>query len=512
MKPICIFLLLGVFFLTSCQQDDLRKYDSNEQSSVKKNILWMIKNVNNDVQTKAVGVKGKFWNPGDTIRIKFLNGSQTLRQQVKQYAGIWLQYANLYFKYVEINENADVKIGFDLDTLWLAWSTIGTDCKAIPQDEPSLNFVYLDYEDETGVQAEVLRGFGHVLGLGFEHKNPNSSLRFKGSDQQFLDEYNLSGQRLAEFKQLYTTDQTNYTEYDKNSIMTVAIPRSLVVMPPMATNRNTTLSDLDKSFIAKLYSQALVTVKWFGRSIVVTVASVGWPVAGGSSDVTRIVDWGDGHREAVTEDGSFNHNYGYEKEYTIRFFGSDTCCRLVYFNGGVRAMDVSNCPELLTLYCDNSPLESIDISHNPKLRLLSLWKNSLTSLDVTYNPALTQLTCTGNSLTSLDVTHNPALVYLWCEDNQIQTLNISRNPALRQLSCYGNPFADDSVRLIVVASNLPSRVGQAERGTLIVRDTFIRNAVRSTCERLNWETIVLPRRTNYRLNHDIYERRKPYEF
>lgn len=112
----------------------------------------------------------------------------------------------------------------------------------------------------------------------------------------------------------------------------------------------------------------------------------------------------------------------------------------------------------------------------------------------------------------MDVTYNPVLVYLWCEDNQLQTLNISRNPALRQLSCYGNPFADDSVRLIVVASNLPSRVGQAERGTLIVRDSFIRNAVRSICERLNWETVVLPRRTNYRLNHDIYERRKPYEF
>lgn len=130
------------------------------------------------LQTKTVGVKSKYWRPGDTIRIKFLNGTTELQQQVRQYAALWLEYVDLNFEYVEVNETADVKIGFDMDEKWIAWSTIGTDCKAIPQNEPSLNFVWLEEEDELGIKAEVLRGFGSVLGLGF--RAPESWIRLSG--------------------------------------------------------------------------------------------------------------------------------------------------------------------------------------------------------------------------------------------------------------------------------------------------------------------------------------------
>ena len=92
------------------------------------------------------------------------------KDEVKQYAAEWLTYANLVFLYVAPSEDADVKIGFDMDERWLAWSAIGTDCQSVPQDEVSLNFVWLEDEGTAGVKAEVLRGFGHVLGLGFEHK------------------------------------------------------------------------------------------------------------------------------------------------------------------------------------------------------------------------------------------------------------------------------------------------------------------------------------------------------
>lgn len=172
-------------FLGACQKDCPDLSESQEQKTFPKERLRTIKKVDGGVSTRAVVEKEKSWTVGDTIKIKFLNGSTAIQEKVKLYAAQWLEYANLKFEYVSAGDNADVKIGFDLDTRFLAWSTIGMDCKAIPQNEPYLNFVWLEEDEDTFIKGEVLRSFGHVLGLGFEHRNPDSLIVFNGRAQAY---------------------------------------------------------------------------------------------------------------------------------------------------------------------------------------------------------------------------------------------------------------------------------------------------------------------------------------
>lgn len=171
----------------------------------------------------------KTWWPGQTIKIKFLNGSSSIQEKVKTYAAEWLDYANLTFEYVDKAEYADVKIGFDMNDSYIAYSTIGIDCKKVSQNEASLHFVYLEAEtDETIIRGEILRAFGLVLGLTFEHQNPNSTTLLKPT-ADLASTYNLTQEQANEIKKQYTTNYTNYTTYDKSSIMVLDIPRNLLV-------------------------------------------------------------------------------------------------------------------------------------------------------------------------------------------------------------------------------------------------------------------------------------------
>lgn len=254
---LCVALLLG-----GCTQKDELGVDALQQSTTAKERLYAIKQVGQPgVATKGVAVNGKTWEPGSTIKIKFLNGDAAIQAKVKQYAAEWLQYANLKFEYVGAGDNADVKVGFEWgdEFPYISWSTIGTDCQQVPQDEASLNFVGLEGEEDYDfVRSEVLRGFGHILGLGFEHRNPNSPIVFKyttATEKNRLASYfGLSMDDILEhIIPLYEVDHTNYTEYDSESIMLLPIPGTFLTNPKFGTAQNLELSETDKTFIAGLY-------------------------------------------------------------------------------------------------------------------------------------------------------------------------------------------------------------------------------------------------------------------
>jgi hypothetical protein len=247
---VMIVCLLAI----SCNKDEY-VHDNGSEQTVKKEKLYGIKTIDQPL-TKAVAVNNKTWQSGYTIKIKFLNGSSQLQEAVKQVAATWLDYVGLKFEYV-VTGTADVKIGFDLDTRYISWSTVGTDCQSIPQNEPSTNFVDLEYnweEDYEVFQGDVLRAFGHILGLGFEHRNPESDIVFKANAQlYFEDYYGLSASEASELLNLYSTSQTNYSDYDPYSIMVLEIPNTIVTKRSMAVSANTELSDTDKEFIVNLY-------------------------------------------------------------------------------------------------------------------------------------------------------------------------------------------------------------------------------------------------------------------
>lgn len=451
MKRFCLFLVLAVLFLGACQKNDACMPENGGDAG-EKDILWMIKKVS--PETRSVAETAKLWQPGDVVRIKFQNGDATLQEKVKLYAAGWLAYANLVFEYVGAEEESDVKIGFNTDSRWLAWATVGTDCRLVAQDAVSLNFVDLDAETEAGIKAEILRGFGHVLGLGFEHRNPDSPVRFK-DPLDVADEYGLSEADVQELISQYSTDQTNYTAYDKASVMVITIPRSLVTNRLDATTRNTDLSDMDKEFIAGVYPYGempivkMVTAK---QSVLLTISSI--------SNIE--VDWGDGMREVFPQNMYVMHSYTDGLEHTIRFYGSDTTLiRLDCTDIQLSFLDVSKNKALKSLHCGNNELTSIDVSHNLALEDFTCYSNRLTRLDVSKNLALIMFSCENNQLVSLnisknirlqnascarnllatiDISNNTALTNFYCNSNQLTSLDVSKNTLLDYLYCYNNSF------------------------------------------------------------------------
>jgi hypothetical protein len=81
-----------------------------------------------------------FWRNGKRLRVKFLEGTDFVKERVRQYAQEWEQYANIDFRFVEYGD-ADIRIAFKDDG---SWSYVGTENSDIPKDEPTMNFGWFD--------------------------------------------------------------------------------------------------------------------------------------------------------------------------------------------------------------------------------------------------------------------------------------------------------------------------------------------------------------------------------
>lgn len=465
MKKILCFLLTGLFFLSSCQEENLDSSAQNEQNTERQQVIWLIKTPDGSVPTKAVGLKEKYWNPGDTIRVKFLNTVSTANQEkIKDYADLWLVHADLNFQYVDASADADVKIGFGTeDERWISWSTIGTDCKAIPQDQPSLTYFWWEDDPEALIKSEILKGIGLVIGLGFEHQNPNSGVIFKPT-ADITGEYNLSEEEAEVFKTIYSSDQTNYTEYDKSSVMTVSIGRTMVSRPTMATSYNSELSENDKAFVSQLYPTALMTATaiYSARFFI----GAGDFVAVPGPHRSRVVDWGDGTRDSLLWDEPiYEHRYKDYKKYVIRFYGHDTSYQMVYFHSGnIQSVDFSKNQGMKSFYCCGSGLKEVDASKNPKLQLIYVYENDyLHTVKVSNCDSLHTLVVNDCPVASLDVTKCNNLQKLYIQRIPIPSIDLSSSSKLVQLFCDGNALQSvdiskcDSLNIVYAVNCLQFR-------------------------------------------------------
>ncbi|MDR2920761.1 MAG: hypothetical protein LBV72_15540 [Tannerella sp.] len=245
-----IFLLFTAL-LVSCNAYEL---DESHSESIQEGVkLYAQKHPDEGVQLRGVSLKDKQWNPGETICIKFLNGTAAQQNKVKDFSKEWLDYANLVFEFVEPAENADVKIAFDWQGDQVTWSMIGADARKIPQSVPSLNFGKLS-SISAFAKRDILMQFGHVLGLVNEHQGVNNPTQL---DADIVYAYYLEeGWSVKEINDFfftpYTGEATNYTAFDSKSIMVWPIDE-IFTTNGTGQSRNSQLSETDKAFVAQLY-------------------------------------------------------------------------------------------------------------------------------------------------------------------------------------------------------------------------------------------------------------------
>ena len=267
------FLLLFCAALFSCSNESSELPESSKLSLEERSAQIRAEGICTTIEPKVSGshtgrvsYKGTYWKPGETIRIKFLNGDQNMQDMVKKYANEWTEYANIKFEWVPCTnesewvvckEEAEIKIAFGWGRDKGNWSKIGTAAKNT-QNQPSMNLDYLSYgSDEDMIKRVVLHEFGHALGLGHEHQHPFAPIPWDLDLVYYYFDY-IYGMSKGQVDEMYISkipvNKADFDAFDKNSIMLYYIPCGLVLdCSGILSRKSFKLSDGDKKAIALIY-------------------------------------------------------------------------------------------------------------------------------------------------------------------------------------------------------------------------------------------------------------------
>jgi serralysin len=204
--------------------------------------------------TKMALIRAKLWEPGQTLRVKFMDGDPEIQGKVKEKAKDWENFANLKFDFISEGD-ADIRIAFERDG---SWSYLGKDALDIPQNEPTMNYGWLEIDSPDEEYSRVVKHeFGHAIGCIHEHQNPGGDIPW---DKEAVYKYFMGPPNNWTKAQIdhnlfarYSKNITNYTNLDPTSIMLYPIPAQFTLNRQAIGGRNSDLSDVDKSFIKQQY-------------------------------------------------------------------------------------------------------------------------------------------------------------------------------------------------------------------------------------------------------------------
>ncbi len=222
--------------------------------------------INSDGTLSQIGVSqqplvaslDKMWSAGEVIKVYLNtnNASERTLFLVKKYAKEWEKYANIRFDFVTDFDAAVVRVRFDKTNQ--SWSWVGRDVLFNPFRKYTMNFGWFNESTtETEFSRTVSHEFGHVLGFLHEHQSPVSPLVFdKPKTYAYFAQEEMGKWSQADVDlnviNKYSTSNTNFSQYDKYSIMNYIIPAALLVSGPPTTD-NYYISGIDAQYARNWY-------------------------------------------------------------------------------------------------------------------------------------------------------------------------------------------------------------------------------------------------------------------
>ena len=204
----------------------------------------------------SVALRNALWNHEDTVAqetnstfiltVLFLDGTDDEKALVKQVAPEWSKHADIRFEFVE-SGSSDIRIKFDPGGGH--WSYVGKHAKG---HDTTMN---LALRGERYQEMVILHEFGHALGLMHEHTSPVAPIQWDEAVviKEVKEKQGWSEQEIRHnILNRLSEEQTNFTEFDRDSIMIYPIPDRWTI-DDFETGYNTSLSAMDKYFIGVLY-------------------------------------------------------------------------------------------------------------------------------------------------------------------------------------------------------------------------------------------------------------------
>ncbi len=209
-------------------------------------------------QSRMAVVLTKRWEPGQTLRCRFLGGTATMQGKVKRLCQEWQAHADVRFDFVDSGP-AEIRIAFNPGEG--SWSAVGRDAlntAYFPQHQPTMNFGWVsDHSNAAEDRAVILHEFGHALGCIHEHQTPTFERKWNRTAvlNYFRGPPNYWTDAEIEFNVLkkYSRRGIRATEYDPNSIMLYTFDAALFADGKGPTNSNLDLSNRDQEMIASMY-------------------------------------------------------------------------------------------------------------------------------------------------------------------------------------------------------------------------------------------------------------------
>lgn len=198
-------------------------------------------------------ITGKKWKPGRTLRVRFLDGDPVVHQKIAAIAQQWTQYGNIKFAFGS-DPDAEIRISCQPGG---SWSYLGTDALTIPKDQPTMNYGWLKpNSSEQEYLRVVLHEFGHAIGCIHEHQHPQVGIPW---NRDAVYRYYMSPPNSWSKEQVdqnlfvrYSTDITQFSQFDTQSIMLYPVPKELTT-GGFEVGWNTRLSPMDQKFIGEMY-------------------------------------------------------------------------------------------------------------------------------------------------------------------------------------------------------------------------------------------------------------------
>lgn len=233
--------------LSICVDEYLEGFDYDEKDAP----AWV--NPRSTSREELALARYKVWQPGQRLRIRFLDGDKALRKRVEQAARQWLEFANLEFEFGNFAD-AEIRITFFGSGFR---SLVGTDALQRPDPLPTMTLGgFNDMTDRVELERVTLHEFGHAIGCVHEQASPSVNIPWNlarlypyyearfGWDKARVD--------LNVLKR-YSAEEVEFTEaHDPTSIMQYPVPRELTT-GDFEIGWNSSLSDSDKLFIAAMY-------------------------------------------------------------------------------------------------------------------------------------------------------------------------------------------------------------------------------------------------------------------
>jgi hypothetical protein len=179
---------------------------------------------------EGVAQRGKLWNAGTVLRVRFLGGEPQLQARVLKAARAWLvEGVRLDIVAAARGEKPQIRIAFDEKDG--SWSAVGNDSLTHHPSQPTMNLGWARLDTaEKDFSSVVIHEFGHALGLLHEHNHPEARIRWNkpAVEADLSGDPNWWDQETIEYNvyEAYERSDVVTTDFDAASVMIYPIPAS----------------------------------------------------------------------------------------------------------------------------------------------------------------------------------------------------------------------------------------------------------------------------------------------